>query len=412
MERETTGDRDREDPRGTVLVTGATGFVGGELLGRLVGDDPRPIVCLVRAESNADATARGLGVLAALLGRMPTPREQERITWLAGDLTQAGLGLRSDRWWRLAETLKEIFHCAASTRFDLPLDAAQLVNVRGLEEIYELACAAVDAGRFRRLNHVSTAYASGRTSARIDAEHLPSDRAAAYRNTYERTKADAERLLRTQSRVPYTIYRPSIIVGDSRDGHTSSWNVVYFPMRLMASGHLPVAPMGGRALLDCVPVDFVADAILTLARRRDTAGRAFHLTAGDDALTVEDVVRHTYAGLARRRRAEPRVQTRLLGPIAWWAFAKACRLLRGAQARRVLERFEQYAPYTRVSAIYDSSAERALLAQHGIRLPSPEAFFPRIVDYALRHDFGRRPAPAPRDPALGTDAAAAAMGGM
>jgi len=393
----TKGARPEGPTEKAVLLTGATGFLGGELLPRLIANDHRPIVCLVRAASNHEAAARGLAALTTSLGRSPSVQEQRRVSWIAGDVTQRGLGLRSDRWWDLADAVEEIFHCAASTRFDLPLDEAHTTNVRGLEEIYELACAAVDAGGFRRLNHVSTAYASGRTSKRVDADVLPPDRASAFRNTYERTKARAERLLRSQRRVPYTIYRPSIIVGDSRDGRTSSWNVVYFPMRLMAAGQLPFAPAGGRALLDCVPVDFVADAILALAARPDTLGRALHLTAGSDALTVHDVIAHTYAGLARRHGTSVRIGTRALSPIAWRCLSAVCRHLIRGRMRRAIDRFEQYAPYTRVNAIYDNAVERAMIAPNGVHLAAASEFFPRVVDYALHCDFGRRPTPADHD---------------
>lgn len=415
MQHHPTGGDDGAAPHpGAVLLTGATGFLGGHLLGRLVTNDPRPLVCVVRADSPDEATARGERALATSLGRPPSAGERRRVTWLAGDVTRPRFGLRADRWKRLAEHVEEIFHCAASTRFDLSLDEAHRINVGGLERVYDLARAAVDTRPFRRLNQVSTAYASGWTSARVGADALPPDRARAFRNTYERTKARAERILRSQERVPYTIYRPSIIVGDSREGRTSSWNVVYFPMRLMASGQLPVAPADGEALLDCVPVDFVADAILTFAGRADTAGRGLHVTAGRDALTVHDVIQHTYAGIARRHRTEMRTGTRLLGPVAWWAFATACRLVRGAHVRRALDRFAPYTAYTRISAVYDSSAECALLAEHGVRLATPGEFFPRVVDYALRHDFGRRPPPPVREPAPPPmpDTAAASMGDM
>jgi len=397
MQSETTGSRQTGPTQKGILLTGATGFLGGELLPRLIAGDSRPIVCLVRAASNHEATARGLAAFTASLGRAPTAREQARVSWFAGDVTQRGFGLRSDRWWGLAGSVEEIFHCAASTRFDLPLDEAHTTNVRGLEEIYELACAAVDSGGFRRLNHVSTAYASGRTSKRVDADVLPPDRASAFRNTYERTKARAERLLRSQRRVPYTIYRPSIIVGDSCDGHTSSWNVVYFPMRLMAARQLPFAPAGGRALLDCVPVDFVADAILALSARPDTLGRGLHLTAGSEAMTVHDVIAQTYAGLARRHRTPLQIGTRTLPPIAWRSLSAVCRHVIRGRARRAVERFAQYAPYTCVNAVYDSTTARALAAEHDVRLAAPSEFFPRVVDYALRCDFGRRPAPAGHD---------------
>jgi nucleoside-diphosphate-sugar epimerase len=288
----------------------------------------------------------------------------------------------------------EVFHCAATTRFDLPLAESDRINVAGTMAVHAFAVEAAATGAFRRLHHVSTAYAAGCRRGVAGAEALPPDHACHFRNTYERTKARAERFLRAAHEVPTTVYRPSIIVGDSRDGRTSSWNVVYFPMRLMATGRLPVAPQGGRALLDCVPVDYVVDGICALGRREDSVGRTFHLTTGAQALRVGEVVAHTYAGIARHKGQPLRVGTRTVGPVRWWLLERIFRLLARGKGRDLLARFSPYVPYTRIDTVFDNRREVALLTAAGVRTPAPADFFPRIVDYALRHDFGRRPAPA------------------
>jgi thioester reductase-like protein len=390
---------------GMVLLTGATGLVGGEMLVRLLERDRRSIVCLVRGASPDEATARGNAALERVLGRRPTPDEVARVTWLCGDVEASDLGLAPDVRSELAGAIGEIFHCAASTRFDQALDVARSVNVVGAARIHALACEAASRRTFRRLHHVSTAFASGIRRGVVRADQLPRDDARAFRNSYERTKAEAERFLRRSAKVPYTIYRPSIIVGDSRSGRTTSWNVVYFPMRLMAAGALPVVPCGGRALLDCVPVDFVTDAMLALGSRADTVGATLHLTAGSRAVTVPEVIRHTYAGVARRRGAPLRIGTRAVGPRQWRMVARLWHLVGGAGVRRALAKFAVYAPYTCVSSVFDDTREAALLSAAGVHLPDPGAFFPRIVDYALACDFGRAAAATPsrdedRAPAL------------
>jgi long-chain acyl-CoA synthetase len=310
-----------------VLLTGATGFVGGQLLLRLLASDDRRLVCLVRAASDLEAAQRGEQTLIRLLAGRHVASAVRRIAWVRGDVEHPDLGMSPDARRMLARSIEEIYHCAASTRFDLPLADARRINVAGTIAIHDLAVDAASQGPFRRLHHVSTAYAAGRIRGPVGPDHLPADDPRRFRNTYERTKASAERFLRGARRVPTTIYRPSIIVGDSRDGRTASWNVVYFPMRLMARGRLPIAPHGGRALLDCVPVDYVVDGIRALGARDDGAGATFHLTAGRAALRVREVIRHTYAGIARQTGRPLRIGTWTVGPLRWWLAERALRRL-------------------------------------------------------------------------------------
>ena len=370
--------------RAKVLLTGATGSVGGELLVRLLAEEARPIVCLVRADSDAAARERGRRTLASLTGSGDLAG---MIEWVAGDVTRPRLGLDRRTASRLASEVEEVFHCAASTALDLSLSEAHRANVQSAATVHRLCEEAVARGGFRRLHHVSTAFAAGRSAGPLHADQLPDDRAELFRNTWERTKARAERFLRARwDRVPTTIYRPSFVAGESESGRTGSWSGLYQPLRMIAEGRLPFLPRAGLGRLDCVPVDFVAAGVLAIGRRRDTAGRAFHLVAGRDAITVERAAAETFAALSRRTSAPPR--TRVLGPLAW-------RLLRGAlswaspEARRAIEAFSTFEPYTAIGAPFEDHRERGLLHAAGVVLAPASEFFPRAVEYALRANFGR-----------------------
>ena len=190
----------------TVLITGATGFVGAELLSRLLLGSASNIVAPVRASSDTTAKARGLAALEEVLARPVSADEARRVHWVAGDLEQRRLGWDDSTWRSWAERVNEIYHCAASTNFDLPLEQAQRINVGGLLQIHAFSVVAAALGSFRRLHHVSTAYAAGRTTCDVRAsETLPPDEERYFRNTYERTKARAERFLRDYAEVPWTI---------------------------------------------------------------------------------------------------------------------------------------------------------------------------------------------------------------
>lgn len=390
-----------DDASVALLLTGATGFVGGQLLLRLLKQDRRKIICLIRARDAADAQRRGDTTLSELLGREPYPTERHRIEWLRADLEDRRLGLRQKTWSSLAQQVTEIFHCAASVDFDLPLEDAHRINVQGVAHLLELAESA--GSTFRRLHHVSTAYVAGRTTGKVKAGFIPVDRASHFRNTYERTKARAERLLQSQTQVPVTIYRPSIIGGDTRTGRTTNWNVVYVPMRKIVKGQLPFIRSGGRALVDTVGVDFVVDGILALAKRPAPHGATYHLTAGARAFDI-----HQYAAACGRgaKRAGKQVKSGTVSPFSWWLRTRSLGLLArspsdllglrkiGQAAVKGLQTFRPYTSYTSVSVEFDTELEHRWLEERGIVAPEPLAYLDRIIDYAIRHDFGRVSDPA------------------
>lgn len=383
-----------------VLLTGATGFVGGQLLIRMLARTDWHLVCPARADSAAGARARGAETLTELLGRTPTAEERSRVRWIRADLEERRLGIDRRTWNQLAAEITDIYHCAASTRFDLPLDEAQRVNVDGVRHVFELARDAGD--RFHRFHHVSTAYVSGHRSGVVSADHLPSDRERNFRNTYERTKARAERFLRSQDDVHVTIYRPSIVAGDTTTGRTTNWNVLYGPMKMIVRGQLPFLRCGGPALLDTVGVDYVADAMLVLSQRITKHGTGYHLTAGLEPFDLPTYVRTC---LAAATFAGEDSDCKLVSPLGWrarvLAFAgmarlpKACGRPRrlGRLASRGLASFSPYAPYTSVAVRFDDTLEREVLAAAGVVMPPAREYLGTIVAWAVRHDFGKVASP-------------------
>jgi omega-hydroxy-beta-dihydromenaquinone-9 sulfotransferase len=372
----------------TTLVTGATGFVGAELLSRLLLRSVNHIVAPVRAPSDAAARTRGLAALEDVLERPVSPGEARRVCWVAGDLEQQRFGWDDATWRRWAEQVGDVYHCAAATCFDLPLEQAHRINVGGLVQVHAFSVAAAALGPFRRLHHVSTAYAAGRATRDVRAgESLPPDDERWFRNSYERTKARAERFLRDHAEVPWTVYRPSIIVGDSRSGRTRSWNVCYAPLRLIAAGRLRLVPARSSAILDYVPVDYVVDGILALGQRSDTEGRTLHLTAGEQTCAVPECLRLMDEGVARHQGTTPK-PTAVIGPRRFELVVTSLRWLR-PRAAHSLERFRPYVPYTQVTTRFHNADEAALLRDAGISQPVYADYFPRIVRYALEHNFGK-----------------------
>jgi thioester reductase-like protein len=347
----------------TVLLTGATGFVGMEVMARLVErDDDTHVIALIRAEDHEAATARLRGVLTTLYDD-PAPAMQ-RVTALPGDIAVDGLGLSEIDRQQVLDRATCVVHCAASISFDLPLLQAMNINAGGAERVAELAHEMGERGRLRRFVHVSTAYVAGRYAHRFfEREHTVGQ---AFRNSYEHSKFHAEALLRDQYDLPLSVVRPSIIVGDSRTGWTPTFNVIYWPLRAYSSGRLDAVPAHPMGRLDVVPVDYVADGIVAVLednRRCDTIA----LVAGDNAITIAD-----------------------LAELASEAFGRPLPRL-GAAAAGTLAEGEVYLPYFDVRGSFDDRQARALL---GDRIPAPPPFsdyFETIVDYAQAAGWGRTP---------------------
>lgn len=340
-----------------LLLTGATGFLGMELLVRLLEQTDREVVALVRAPDDAAATARLEGILAMLLppDAQPAPG---RVRAVAADLEKPGFGLSREAADALVADVETVVHCAASVQFALPVDEARRINVAGTAEVLELAAR---APRLEQLVHVSTAYVAGDRDGRVY-EH-EGDVGQTPRNTYEQTKLEAE-ILVEDSGLPAAILRPSIVVGDRRTGWTPAFNVIYWPLQAFARGVLPSVAADPEGRVDVVPVDAVADALLELSGRRGERGR-FHSVAGDDAPSCE-----TLAGIAAAsfgREPPPFVE---LGhdPAA-------------DDAAGV------FLPYFRVNSVFDSG-EGAKLAPP---IPPLTEYFDMLMDYARVARWGKSP---------------------
>ena len=336
---------------GAVLLTGATGFVGREILSRFLTRGDRHIYALVRADNDDEAA-----------GRLPA---HERLTAVAGDIEQRGLGLAEGTGERLRRDVRTVLHCAASVSFDLPLDESRSVNVEGTRRVLDFARSCT---RLERFSYVSTAYVAGEPGRLFREDELAVGQR--FRNPYERSKFEAELALRSEAAdLPLQIFRPSIVVGDSTTGRTSSFNVLYGPLKAYARGAIPAIPAKRSAPVDIVPVDYVADRVHDLTTEGPDG--TFHVVAGRNATTVGRLLEMSSEQLGR---AEPTVLPP--GLYRRWVHPWLRRRYRG------LRRMEVYFPYFAMRVRFD---DRRLGPG-----PKVESYFHRLVRYAERVGWGRR----------------------
>jgi thioester reductase-like protein len=364
-----------------VLLTGATGFVGMEVLARFLERTDRCVYALVRGADDREVAARIERTLVCLFGSEHP--YAERVVAVRGDVTQPGMGLGGELGG-LAERVSEVVHCAASVSFDLGLEASRVANVEGTWRALEFAESCQTRGGLRRFSHVSTAYVAGEYVGCFSEDDL--DVGQRFRNGYEQSKFEAERLVaRWRERLPVTVMRPSIIVGERDSGWTASFNVLYWPLRAFARGAYAVLPARGDALVDVVPVDYVADAIFALSQAPEAEGATFHLTAGECVSCVGELV-ELASGFFNRsppRLLEPAVYRRVVHPLL-------VRGVRDARARRALRQSEVFFPYFTVRVVYDDRRARVALRGSGIRPTPLRGYFDRLVEFALAAEWGRR----------------------
>jgi thioester reductase-like protein len=362
--------------RGDLLLTGSTGFLGMELLARLLEHTDRRVWAPVRAGDDAEAEARLRATLATLL---PDPGNySERVVAFAADLTKPRLGLGARRREEIVEHVGEIIHSAASVSFTLPLDEARRINVEGTRRVLELAAECTGLSRFA---HVSTAYVAG--DHRGDFSEIDHDLGQGFNNTYEQSKWEAEQLVRDYGeRLPVQIFRPSIVVGHERSGWTASFNVIYTPLRMYARGALPLIPARRSAPVDIVPVSYVAHSILALDDAG--AGHTFHLVAGQDAPTMAELIDMTVSHFDGPpiRTVSPAVYRRTIEPVL-------ARRATPAQ-RRWIEQSAVFFPYFSAGARFRDDATRAALEPHGVEAPPLGDYFERLLDFAVGSRWGGR----------------------
>ena len=330
-----------------ILLTGATGFLGMEVLVRLLERTDREVLCLVRAPDREAAEERLDGVLEKLYNDASAYRS--RVHALPGDLTA---GVHAPE-----EEIELVCHCAASIAFDLPLDEAREINVDGTRAIIELAR---EAGA-RRFVHVSTAYVSGTHSGMFTEDMLGTD----FRNTYEQTKCEAERIVADVSGMDIAIARPSIVMGESDSGWTPAFNVLYWPLRAFARGLFAKVPAKPDGRVDVVPVDYVADGIFRLVGSGATG--TFNLVAGPEASTCEELAEMACAHF--ERPLPPFVGTGEFGDAA------------------ADEHGAVYLPYFDMEVVFDDTRTRDVL---GMQAPRLRSFFDTLLDYAVAARWGKR----------------------
>jgi thioester reductase-like protein len=371
-----------------IFLTGGTGFVGRNLIPRILNQDLNAKVnVLVREKSKIDGKRRFIKILRSLRGEIDTEQAISRIKVIEGDIALKNFGLPDNEYSELASRVTHIIHSAASVEFQLPLQKARETNCIGTARVMELARHSRKTGKLKRVAYVSTAYVCGNRTGTIFESELKCGQE--FSNTYEQSKYEAEQLASDlKSELPVTVFRPSIIVGDSKTGRTSAFNVLYYPLKLIYLGMLRFIPGSSQTPLDVVPVDFVCDAIChILLKTNKGVGETYHLTAGADRINTTGEIVEMAVDFFNHSTSSSRIYYPKFIPLELY---RAIRWIFYSRAKYLLEKIEQYIPYLYCKKIFDNSNTLHVLRDSSITVPHFRHYYCRLLQYCIEVDWGKQ----------------------
>jgi thioester reductase-like protein len=272
-----------------IFLTGSTGYIGAHVASILLQRHNDRLNLLVRAKTEQEANER---LWHALQLHLDFPQFHDalasRISVFRGDLTDARFGLEAVDYARLIGTTESVIHCAASLNRKSEKSCLN-VNLRGTLEVAQLARRAQDAHGLRRFSQVSTVAVAGHRSHEVVTEDLSIDWNRSDYDPYARTKKFCEHMVRELlPDVSRTVFRPSIVLGDSRRPETTQFDMVRAFVFLAG---LPVLPFRAADRIDIVPVDYVAESIVALHQKSNPAHEIYHLSSGTRSETFRQLTR-------------------------------------------------------------------------------------------------------------------------
>jgi thioester reductase-like protein len=330
-----------------IFVTGSTGYLGSYLAAGLLTEHRDTLNLLVRAKTEQEGRER---LWTSLQLHLEFPEFLEylntRVRIFRGDLTSERFGLSDEEYHTLVDTTDSLIHCAASLNRKSEKQCLN-VNLRGTLEVIQLARRAQNRHGLRRYSHVSTVAVAGKRQNEVVTEDGAIDWSRSDYDPYARTKKFCEHMAnQLLPDVQKTIFRPAIILGDSRRGETSQFDMV---QAFHVLAQMPVLPLRPDDRIDIVPANYVGRAVVTIHQKDEPAHGIYHLSSGTGSQTYQQL---TDALAKAGGMMRPVFSPMLGGPFSHtvnWVANRGGALGRGASLLKV------FWPYLDWNTVFDNS---------------------------------------------------------
>jgi len=348
----------------TIFITGFPGFIGGRLVERLSTPNTQFFLLVQK-----NFVQKAMGDIQEIAAKTKTPLKNFAL--IEGDITLGNLGMSDTDLEVVLQETTDIYHLAAIYDLSVEKELAYSVNVNGTKFVNEIVCKTKNLHRY---NYISTCYVAGMRDDRIYENELQHDKG--FRNYYEETKHFAEIEVESlKNDFPVTIYRPSVVCGDSKTGETAKYDGIYYVItfllkfpevfRLVNVGNNDVR-------LNLVPVDFVIESLAVLAQDEKAVGKTIAL-ADPNPMTTEEICDSIAETITNKKSVitpPPKlVETFLNSPLS--------PPITGLPYSGV--------PYFFIPQTYDTATATKLLSPHGIECPPFSSYVGNLVRFVEEH---------------------------
>lgn len=381
-----------------IFITGATGFIGRQLVKQiLLNNRPAEMYLLIRNSGKKTAAIRFQNLLENLSEETNVSIQQlaSEIHLIEGNLQSVRFGCPVPAYKMLAQKIDTIFHLAASVQLHGSLQSLRNSNLIGTQQVLNFAYESDRLGGFELLHYLSTAYVAGRRKGIVFEQDL--DEGQTFFCNYEKIKFEAEKLVeQSKADLPVAIYRPSMVVGDSLTGVTSSFNVIYEPLQMMLKGRLPYWPSNRKSIIDVVPIDYICKALLHFASIPEAVkGKTFHLTVGSGREINSRELRNLSYDFLNKNTSLIAKRPVCIPPSTMNGLALLFHKYGNKKHKLIARYWMTFASYTSTYKTFDNKEAMAFLEPAGIKAPRLESYLERLCNYALQQNFGAIPKSLP-----------------